>query len=519
MVAEYTIQSHAVQYSRTEMKAAAERYVARGDELIGESLSLLRALHRQEHVTCRAEARHAFMEASHEHAEINRIGLLDANGNVMCTEPARAKNMTGLLPRHQADAPAVSLGLLEGRSLGAHAAIVGWHVGDGVRLVAYLDPEAIHLDIGPEFLRPYRRVSVTLGSSDRWFVMGQLEDNSDQPSDIVTEIAQSDRYPIMAEISVPASAVLKLVESLEFLVNIAAGLFGTLFVLMAIWMNRRPEVDDEFALAIRNSEFFPYYQPVMDLATGQLRGCEVLVRWIRKDGTVVPPGMFMHYAENSGHIFEITKQLMEKTVAEVGKLYADHPSFKLSVNLFAGHFDDREIVDDVQHIYGDGPISYHQLVFEVTERQPLRDIDKARRIMAELRSLGAKVALDDAGTGHGGLAYLQQLGIDIIKIDKMFIDALGSDHSSTTIVDTLVELAGNLGMGIIAEGVETMEQIEKLREMGVTTAQGYIFAPPLPGKLYIELANALAHTEAEAASELDDSMRPINNGIPAESAA
>jgi sensor c-di-GMP phosphodiesterase-like protein len=119
-------------------------------------------------------------------------------------------------------------------------------------------------------------------------------------------------------------------------------------------------------------------------------------------------------------------------------------------------------------------------------------MDTARKIIAEMQAVGVRVALDDVGTGHGGFAYLQKLGIDIIKIDKMFIDSLGTDDNSTTIVDTMVELADNLGMGIIAEGVETMEQIERLRELGVSAAQGYIFAPPLPAKLFIDLATALS---------------------------
>lgn len=141
---------------------------------------------------------------------------------------------------------------------------------------------------------------------------------------------------------------------------------------------------------------------------------------------------------------------------------------------------------------------------EVTERLPLQDLELARKLIAEMQALGVRVALDDVGTGHGGMAYLQKLGIDIIKIDKMFIDALGTDDSSTTIVDSMVELADNLGMGIIAEGVERMEQVERLRELGVTAAQGYLFAPPLPGKLYIDLANALTAGAGAAADDEED---------------
>ncbi|MDJ0930809.1 MAG: EAL domain-containing protein [Breoghania sp.] len=179
----------------------------------------------------------------------------------------------------------------------------------------------------------------------------------------------------------------------------------------------------------------------------------------------------MQYAETSGHIFEMTRHIMRQTLVDVGNLYSKNPDLKLSVNLFAGHFEDRRIIEDLIEIYGDSRISYSQIVRQVTERQPLRDMNMARKIIAEMQSLGIRVALDDAGTGHGGLAYLQKLGIDIIKIDKMFVDTLWTEVSSSSIVDMLVELAGKLGMGIIAEGVEMMEQIGRLRELGVTSAQ------------------------------------------------
>jgi sensor c-di-GMP phosphodiesterase-like protein len=304
----------------------------------------------------------------------------------------------------------------------------------------------------------------------------------------------------------PKTAAISLVKDLKMIVATASAGFALVFIGIGVWFSWRPdsEADDEFIAAIKRKEFIPYYQPVMDIETGRLRGCEVLMRWRRLDGTMVSPGQFMPYAETTGHIFEMTRQMMRQTVVEVGELYSENPDLKLSVNLFAGHFNDRKIIEDIKEIYGKSPIAYQQIVVEVTERLPLQDLELARKLIAEMQALGVRVALDDVGTGHGGMAYLQKLGIDIIKIDKMFIDALGTDDSSTTIVDSMVELADNLGMGIIAEGVERMEQVERLRELGVTAAQGYLFAPPLPGKLYIDLANALTAGAGAAADDEED---------------
>jgi EAL domain-containing protein (putative c-di-GMP-specific phosphodiesterase class I) len=162
-------------------------------------------------------------------------------------------------------------------------------------------------------------------------------------------------------------------------------------------------------------------------------------------------------------------------------------------------------------------VSYDQLVFEVTERYPLKDLDRARKIINEMHSLGCRVALDDTGTGHGGLAYIQQLGIDIIKIDKMFVDAMVGDLSAARIVDVLVELANSLGMGVVAEGIEHEEQIEKLREKGVTAAQGYIFAPPLPGPLFLDLVESLVGGSSFAA-DIGPAAAPLTPPPPPPSA-
>jgi len=168
------------------------------------------------------------------------------------------------------------------------------------------------------------------------------------------------------------------------------------------------------------------------------------------------------------------------------------------------------VVADIKSIFEKSKISFQQIVVEVTERHPLEDMELARKIMAELQALGVRVALDDVGTGHGGMAYLQKLGVDIIKIDKMFIDTISSDDNSTTIVDSMVELADNLGMGIIAEGVEQEEQIERLLELGVTAAQGYFFAAPMPADEFIAFSERMEQealersrlaAEAEAAEE------------------
>ena len=130
------------------------------------------------------------------------------------------------------------------------------------------------------------------------------------------------------------------------------------------------------------------------------------------------------------------------------------------------------------------------MLLEVTERQALDNLDIARRVIAALQGLGVQVGIDDLGTGHSGLSYMLKLGVDFIKIDKMFVDALDTERYSATIIETLVGLARDMRMEIIAEGVETFEQVQHLRERGIRRAQGYVFAPPLPGASFLQLLAA-----------------------------
>jgi EAL domain-containing protein (putative c-di-GMP-specific phosphodiesterase class I) len=144
-----------------------------------------------------------------------------------------------------------------------------------------------------------------------------------------------------------------------------------------------------------------------------------------------------------------------------------------------------------------------QIVLEVTERQPLPNLALARVIISKLQDFGVRVAVDDVGTGHGGFSYLLKLGADQMKMDKMFVDAIDTDRCSAAIIDTMVALAESLSMELVAEGVETFEQAQYLRERGVSGAQGYVFAPPLPGASFKALIAAMDRPPA-AAVDTDD---------------
>jgi sensor c-di-GMP phosphodiesterase-like protein len=281
---------------------------------------------------------------------------------------------------------------------------------------------------------------------------------------------------------------------------IAAVIIG----LIIYGFNRPISAAREMREAMERGAFIPYYQPVVNIRTGRLIGCEVLMRRREPDGSIIPPSMFIALAESTGLALPMTRKLMESVRDDLNAIYGARPHLSLSVNLFDDHFESLRIIRDIDTIFGSSQIAFPQILLEITERQPLANIDRARVVIRRLQELGARVALDDAGAGHGGLAYLQQLGIDVIKIDKLFIDTISGDNPSP-ILDSIIKLGQELGMDLVAEGVETMEQAEYLRSRGVSAAQGFLFAPPLPARAFLNLVAAMdpvrEHPRAKDAGE------------------
>ena len=482
---------HADKVGRAELASIAEKELLRAEGAIAEAITAVRDADRAGISDCTGTQTARLGDMAARTRFVRRMGLVDASGHAMCFDPPTAKRRGAAL-FDPAQARQVTITVLDPERVSDAApgtALVAWRSAGGHHVVAELAASSIDLDAGAEYLRAFRAVTVTIGGDRVWASIGKPASGED----VLVQQARSDHFPLVVRAEVATSALYELVRPLE--ATLAIGTLASTTVLMGIafliYWKPSSEVDDELSVALRREEFVPYFQPVMNIDTGRIEGCEMLVRWIRPDGTTISPGAFMSYCETSGHVFEMTRLLMRKSVGELGPLYARHRDLKLSINLFAGHFEDRQIVEDVIATFEGTEIGFDQLVFEVTERYPLRDIVQARKIIAELHALGCRVALDDTGTGHGGLAYIQQLGIDIVKIDKMFIDAMSSDLGASTIVDVLVELANSLGMGVVAEGVENQDQLERLREKGVTSAQGYVFAPALPAKLFVDLAEGM----------------------------
>ena len=372
-------------------------------------------------------------------------------------------------------------------------------VVSGFALLLALPREALVLGLPPMAML---RVSLTNGTPILTAGAAEAFDQRASSEEFVAAQTFAGTLPLRVEVATPFAMVRARYADLDFSLTAVACLMSALLLVLALYYVRRtgvPAFDLERAIA--RGEIKPFYQPVINLRTGELLGCEVLCRWEKRNGKMVPPGAFIEYAEATGLAIPMTLSLMEQVKADLGQLAQEMPSLKISINLFDGHFQDGAIVEDVQAIFGGSPIAFSQLVFEITERRPLGNSMQTHAVISGLHALGARLALDDTGTGHSNLAYLATLGVDIIKIDRVFVDMIKPGVAQVPVLDGLISMSRDLGTEIVAEGVETEDQALYLRARGVYQAQGFLFAPALRASAFKDLAKALNSVAAGGAGQ------------------
>lgn len=242
-------------------------------------------------------------------------------------------------------------------------------------------------------------------------------------------------------------------------------------------VSKQRRIRTQLRRAIDLDEFEVAYQPIVDLETGRVAGAEALVRWHAPDG-VQMPGTFIGEAERAGPIVPIDRNVLSKVVDRLDDLSSavEAPTF-VSVNLSARNFQQDDLIDHFARTLMHAGADPSRLVAEITETALLRDPDRTVDLLIELRSLGVRIALDDFGTGYSSLSYLRRLPVDILKIAQPFVSDVAVDD---TFVRTMVDLGKNLGLTIVAEGIEEPEQLDTLRGLGCDLGQGYHFAQPMP---------------------------------------
>lgn len=240
---------------------------------------------------------------------------------------------------------------------------------------------------------------------------------------------------------------------------------------------------------LRRRAFLPYYQPIVDSRDGSILGAEALVRWVGRDGQVVPPAQFVPYAEETGLIQPITDQLTETIVQDIAHFGWTGTKLYVSINLVPEQLGDTRYGKRLGELIAQHGLAGHNVSVEVTERRQFHDLVRARQVLNVLVQQNIEIKLDDAGTGFGGFSYVQELPIGTLKIDKMFVDTLrpGVD-AKRPVLDAIVEFAKSSGLAMIAEGVETPEQVSALAAMGVYAIQGYVYGKPMSAREFMQWA-------------------------------
>lgn len=281
-------------------------------------------------------------------------------------------------------------------------------------------------------------------------------------------------------------------------------------------MLERHELRARLEGAIDTQAFDVRYQPIVEISTGELAGFEALARWPNARHGQVTPDQFIALAEETGHIMPLGAWVLEKAAVNVAHWQQEVPrpdSLYINVNVSARQFRDPGFLDEVRTVLESSGLAAGSLVLELTETVLMHSDEQIREVMRQLKDLGVGMAIDDFGTGFSSLSYLREFPIDLLKVDKSFIDDIGVDKQQVALVEGIVRIADTLGLQVIAEGIEEVEQRDRLAAMGCRFGQGFLFARPMTADQAEQLLRTMGQQRApirisSAAGRQSPRLRP-----------
>jgi EAL domain-containing protein (putative c-di-GMP-specific phosphodiesterase class I) len=242
------------------------------------------------------------------------------------------------------------------------------------------------------------------------------------------------------------------------------------------------QLETDLRRALERKEFIVVYQPIMSLETGRLCGFEALIRWPHPERGLISPIDFIPLAEETGMIVQIGEWVLRESCEQMDRwqlIFPTDPPTFMCVNLSVKQFSQQDLIEKVATILKETNLPPSSLKLEITESAVMENVETATKMLNQLRQLGVQLAMDDFGTGYSSLSNLHRFPINTLKIDRSFITRMVENNENAEIVRTISGLAQNLGMDVVAEGVETKEQLEILRALGCKYGQGYFFSKPL----------------------------------------
>ena len=242
----------------------------------------------------------------------------------------------------------------------------------------------------------------------------------------------------------------------------------------------------ELRRGVERGEIVPYFQPIVELQSGRIVGFEVVARWLHPDRGLLPPGEFLPFAEESGLLVSLGASMMRNSLSQMARWRAAGHSFangSVAVNVGSRQLVDSSFLPTVVEILDETGLDPDSVWFEITESALLADARAATSTLREIRGLGIHLSVDDFGTGYSSLTYLKRFPVEAIKIDRSFVSGLGIEDEDSTIVEAVIQLGRALGLTVVAEGVESPLQLQRLRDLKCDRGQGYLFGRPRPANL------------------------------------
>ncbi|HJV93703.1 MAG TPA: EAL domain-containing protein, partial [Azonexus sp.] len=259
---------------------------------------------------------------------------------------------------------------------------------------------------------------------------------------------------------------------------------------------RRLALENDMRQGIARNQFVLYYQPQVDAISGTLQSFEALMRWNHPERGLIAPSDFIPVAEETGLILPLTQLALEQVCRDIPDWKARFGlDIRVAINISGRVIELTDLARLIGEALAQSGINPELIEAELTESVLMEGGERTRQLLEELQTLGVRISIDDFGTGYSSLAYLKALPIDVLKIDKSFVNDVCSDPSSATIARTIIAMAHNLSLRVVAEGVETAAQRDFLRDEQCETLQGYLFSRPLPQERVLELLAAKAASE------------------------
>ncbi|HEX2039641.1 MAG TPA: EAL domain-containing protein [Acidimicrobiales bacterium] len=276
--------------------------------------------------------------------------------------------------------------------------------------------------------------------------------------------------------------------------------------------DRRTELEQALATAVARGAMRVHYQPQVEIGTGRLVGFEALLRWTHPVLGEIPPGEFVVLAEQSGLIGGLGAWVLEQACLQLAAFRRRHPDVpvEIAVNISGRQLSDPKLLSDLRHVLEETGVEPGRLCLEITESVVMEDAAASVATLRSLRALGVRLAIDDFGTGYSSLAYLKRFPVDVLKVDRAFVSGLGRDPEDSVIVASIAQLASSLGVDVLAEGVETAEQLQEVAALGCRYGQGYLWGKPMPASELDEVFEA--SRKGTIARPATGAVRPEGDG-------